>query len=196
MNCRQADSLVQESLDRALTAAERADLDLHAAVCEPCRIAWEEYRALSGLAAAWAQPETRPAVSDDAFAAQVVAKIEGRRTRPASVFGWRGWAVGAACAAATAGIAAVVHLYGPALGVPSEFHPADLLPRPQEAPSVLAWLSETLRGLPAAATHLAPDLSVLPAAPAWTAAAVAGALAANAALYLWAASARGRDMLR
>jgi hypothetical protein len=201
MNCRNAENIMQDSLDRDLTPAERAALDTHTAACQACREAWEGYRLLSGFAASWARETPETGISDDMFAARLIGRIEagdmGRSGAAApSTPIWQRWLAAAACTALVAGIVTIARLYWPAFGVSGDLHPADLLPRPADAPSAFTWLAGMLRDLPGAALRVGLDLLARASAPAWTVVAITAALAANAALYLRAAAGRGRGMLR
>jgi hypothetical protein len=197
MNCHQADNIIQESLDRALTAVERANLDMHLAGCAACAKRWAEYRALSGHAAAWVQPAVQPTVSDSDFAARVLMRIESRaRAAERKVAVWPRWVAAAGCTALVAGILAAVPMYLPGT-VPVSLHAGDWVPQPQAAPQAFAWLTAMLHDLPGTAARLLPDLLDRARMPAWTLAALAAAFAVNAALYLRAAAApRGRNMAR
>ena len=75
MNCTQADALIQMGLDGRLSPAERAHLDAHLSQCSACRAAWDEYRRLGQTASDWARPPAITGDPDEAFTAQVMARI-------------------------------------------------------------------------------------------------------------------------
>lgn len=73
MNCRDADNLIQESLDRSLSARDRDRLDAHLQTCPACAKLWTEYRQIARTTRAWLH--TAGDASRDDLKARVLAQI-------------------------------------------------------------------------------------------------------------------------
>ena len=152
MNCLQADLSIQEALDGLLTARERAALDAHLTGCAGCRAAWEEYRNLARTATVWARRPIHEADPGEAFTAQVMAQIAARPPVPAAapVPLWPRLALAALVLAALVIGGLLFPISSAGVSSPSP----DLLPRPETALSLPAWLWATLRGVPTATARL------------------------------------------
>ena len=73
MNCREAETLIQQSLDQTLMPEERQRLEAHFQRCPSCRQAWNEYRQLTQATSVW----IKQALADDpgdAFTQRVLAQ--------------------------------------------------------------------------------------------------------------------------
>ena len=195
MNCQYAEAIIQESLDRMLTVAERTGLDAHLASCVACRTLWDEYRALSGLTSAWTRQSPQSVISDSDFAAQVLSRIQSQPQRISVAKPY--WGLAAASAALVVGLAVAFSTLWPTLLpatlLPSQIHPAAWLPQPQSATPALAWIVSSLRDMPNSAAQL--GISLLGHAQAsaqnWILIVLVTALAAKAALYFRATASRG-----
>lgn len=143
-NCKEAERWIQQALDGTLSSTERESLDRHLASCEACARAWDEYRALSRVATAWAR---RPALVDEKRAASltsaILAQVEERQMRrtPRARIGF--WPALACFLVALCALSYFLSLVLPA-PAPIGWHFA-----PIGTPSALfASLAETARGLP------------------------------------------------
>lgn len=156
MNCLQADGLIQGALDGALTAREREALDAHLADCAGCQGAWDEYRRLARTATVWTRRPIHEADLGEEFTAQVMAQIASRPSVPdhSPVSVWQRLALAGIVLAALF----VCGLLFPLPAVPIS-PPPDLLPHPQAAIGLPAWLWSNLSGLPAAMGGLWQDLT-------------------------------------
>ena len=170
MNCNEADTLMQRSLDDILTKTERSELDMHLQACAACSRAFAEYRSLTRLVRGWSLSGPEPLANSQDFLANVMSAIEHSPAKRPSV--------AAQCIGVGAFIVLVVVVVGyltptvqPVSGV-VPMHPMNIvdsaistlmtIPR-DETQSIQSWISETQTGLP---LNLA----------AWTAVAINGML--------------------
>ena len=105
MNCREADHLVQQSLDRPLDGADRTRLDAHLEGCESCRASLRQYRQLAATTRNWIESGT-PDPGDE-FTQRVIKAVSlSPERRSAGSRAAIGWALaGCAAIAATAWLA-------------------------------------------------------------------------------------------
>ena len=173
MNCAQAQTYIQESLDGILSAAQREALDAHLATCVICADHWREYRQLSRAATQWVQ-EPVPVSSDFTF--RLMAKVEehaaaSQPSRPAL------WMQTVALAGFACVIGALAWAARPALQN-VRLAPGDMAPDPHALQAAPNWLMNSIGDWPSAFTHLQ---SVIPTS-AWALPVCLIALAANFAL--------------
>lgn len=144
MNCRSLGLLIQKSLDKGLTPAERTKADAHLAACAPCRAAWDEHHRLARLAGRWVPHAEGTEASADVFTQQVLDRIAARPApAPSQADLWRPLA---ALAALVVALAVLPH---PAwLGLPDFASSARALPnyaltlgRVLPSDAVSAWRS-------------------------------------------------------
>jgi len=87
---REAEWLIQKSLDMPLSAGERQRLDRHLASCDACRTAWEDYRRLTRTADKWVSAaSTDPGddftlriMAELGLSAEAVSVVEAPSTEP------------------------------------------------------------------------------------------------------------------
>ncbi|MEO7717746.1 MAG: zf-HC2 domain-containing protein [Capsulimonas sp.] len=177
MNCAQAQTYIQESLDGILSSAQREALDAHLAVCPVCTDHWREYRQLSRAATQWVQEPV--SVSSD-FTFRLMAKIEERAAsaQPSRPALWRQAAFAVVAAIAIFGLSWA--LYPQLMGVKVAATGIVLAPPPVPVTTSTLW--ESVRDLPASVVALQ---SAIPTS-AWILPACLIALAANLALIQYA----------
>lgn len=184
MNCLQADGLIQQALDGVLTSRQHEMLEGHLAGCADCQAARDEYQALGRTATVWTRRPIHAAGPGEAFTAQVMAQIAARpAVIPLAPIPVR---LRVALAAAVLVALVVCGLLFPLPSGPAPL-PSDLLPRPQAALGLPAWLWASMSGLPAAAARLWRDLMAGLSASGATVWLLAGALLLNGLLYVRAA---------
>ena len=108
MNCREADQLIQRSLDQSLDGADRALLDGHLDGCEGCRASWRQYRRLAAATRHWI--ENGASDPGPSFTESVMSAIS--RAPAARLAGSRaaiGWAFAGCAAMAAAAWLALPH---------------------------------------------------------------------------------------
>lgn len=124
MNCRDADNLIQESLDRSLSAQDRDRLDAHLQTCPACAKIWTEYRQIAKTTRAWL--DTAGGDSRDEIKACVLAQIAAPPA-PATRFA-QARATLAWTALAAAAIVAGAFAFIPTERIPDAAHMAFTLP--------------------------------------------------------------------
>jgi len=152
MNCKEADHLVQQSLDNPLNSADRARLDAHLDSCEGCRASLRQYRQLAAATRNWIETGIKdpgPAFTQRVIGAVAQAPVPNASASRAAI----GWAL-AGCAAA----AAVTWLAVPHDTITSIWHGGWSLPT---ASSVAANNVNALRSL-AETVARPPTLPVSP----------------------------------
>jgi anti-sigma factor RsiW len=125
MNCRDADNLIQESLDRPLSAQDRDRLDAHLQTCPACAKIWTEYRQIARTTRAWL--DTASGESQDDIKERVLAQIAASpapATRCGQAKTTLAWTLLAAAAIAASGAFAFV----PVERIPDDAHTAFTLP--------------------------------------------------------------------
>lgn len=168
MNCRRTDPLIQQELDGALTADDRAALNAHLADCADCRRARDEFRRLSRRSSVWAASAIREADPGDAFTDSVLAAIAASSPSPSQT-GTRSWRFWLALAAAACLVLVVAVAASPWIVVPAA-RPDALLPSSPAAVVTDApgGLTAALRSLPADSVRLWDDLGRAVAVPSQT----------------------------
>jgi len=78
MTCQAAEELILKLPEGELALAEREPLDAHLHSCAECRQSWEEHRRLAQMVRRWASRGSLYEVSNDAFTANLLAKIDDR----------------------------------------------------------------------------------------------------------------------
>lgn len=150
LTCSVARACMDRASDDLLDAPERACLEAHLALCEPCRREWAAQTRLDRAARHWAAP----APGDDpgaAFNAQVLARIAALPAARPSL--WLPLAV-----AFSLGL---LLIFLPAAARP------DLAWLTVSARLLPGWLAANLSGLPGAASGLLTAGSALPAVWIW-----------------------------
>lgn len=190
MTCRNFEMLVQKSLDGPLSKHERDSLDAHAAVCPACESAWEDHRRLTRASTAWVRQGMDASESDDAFAAQVMARIAARpsaATHSPRPF----WLVAIFLISLLAALLAGSGLISLGAVVP---YP-DLLLAPQALSAFPGWLTALLHGLPSAGQDLLAGFSAQSSnLSAWAGPVLLSALLLNGLLFHYAKRHAGRRL--
>jgi anti-sigma factor RsiW len=124
MNCRDADNLIQESLDRSLSVQDRAKLDAHLQDCPSCAKLWAEYRQIAKTARAWL--DTAVPESGAGIKTRVLAEIASSPARSERLLPARATLIWTVIAAVAVVVGAFTLLPGAQL--PSAAHDAVRLP--------------------------------------------------------------------
>lgn len=150
MTCHRVQVLIQKSLDGTLAARERRTLDVHVDGCAACRRTWDEHRQLARRSAAWVQAPAQANAVDDAFTAQVMARIAASSPAPITSGRRRAalWPSAVGLSAVLGVLALLCYQLGPAVFAVVAAAPAELLPRPQTIPEVLGGLLGSMEALP------------------------------------------------
>ncbi len=177
MNCREAETLIQQSLDQTLTPEERQRLEAHFQRCPVCRQAWAEYRQLTQATAAW----MKQVLADDpgdVFTQRVMAQAA---TRATPVQGQNRLWPSLAWLTALIGLTAALTMY--AWPGTLSFQGAGWqMPSGQTLMEVPLWLWQNLRALPQDALAALRSATVTSGVPRWILAALPGVLLLNGLL--------------
>ncbi len=192
MTCRNFEMLVQKSLDGPLSQHEREALDAHAVFCPGCERAWEDHRRLTRASTAWVRQGMDASEGDDAFTAQVMARIAARPASTQTPSAPRAlWP----SAVFLIGLLAAL-LVGSgltSLGAVAPY-PA-LFPATQSLSAFPGWLTALLHGLPSAGQDLLAGFSAQSGNwSAWAGPALLAALFLNGLLFHYAKRHAGRRL--
>jgi anti-sigma factor RsiW len=184
MNCQKADLLIQKSLDETLSATERTALDSHLAGCTACQSAWDEYRVLARSTTEWVDRASVSAMSDDAFAQQLLGQITARAPKTTMPRGAIGRWVLAGSALIGGSIAASVFT-GPRIS-PQISLPASAISPVSAVQELPNWLLRNMHEIGASITSTSWNVLRDIPVPAWTFDLFLGALVVNG-LFFWRA---------
>ena len=169
--CETCEILIQRSVDGVLSPSDRERLDTHLMACAECRREWDAQHRLGYLADRWTRRPAAPSGPEDAFTAQVLARLDAtpERSRPLSGL----------LPAAAALLLLALCVFLPGMPDSSALNPA------ASAPGLPHWVSANFLALPGDALTLLrlPQAYYLPP---WAGIALGAMIALNAAFCVHA----------